>query len=59
MSADTITKLNFASFMFPYQARTLKGFGESFKKQVRESAAGFRSVGEVWKSADSRDRRIE
>jgi choline dehydrogenase-like flavoprotein len=34
-------QVNVANFMFPYQARTLKGFGEPFKRQVRELQPGF------------------
>jgi choline dehydrogenase-like flavoprotein len=34
-------QLNYRGYMFPFQAQYLKGFGEPFKKQVRELQPGF------------------
>ena len=38
-------QLQFASFMFPHHAYHLKGFGESFKQQVRFLQPGFFQMG--------------
>jgi choline dehydrogenase-like flavoprotein len=38
-------QLNYAGFLFPYQARSLKGFGLSFKQQVRDLQPGFVQMG--------------
>jgi choline dehydrogenase-like flavoprotein len=35
----------FAGFMFPHQAHSLKGFGKAFKQQVRELQPGFFFMG--------------
>ena len=34
-------QVNFNSYMFPYQATKLKGYGAQFKQQVRNMQPGF------------------
>ncbi len=43
-------QLNYAGFMFPYQAEQLKGMGASFKEQVRSLQPGFVHFGSICKS---------
>jgi choline dehydrogenase-like flavoprotein len=38
-------QLNYAGFMFPYHAKYLTGFGESFKKHIRELQPAFVQMG--------------
>lgn len=38
-------QMEFGGFMYPYHARYLKGFGESFKKRVRYLEPGFYQMG--------------
>jgi choline dehydrogenase-like flavoprotein len=51
-------QLNYAGFLFPYQARSLKGFGESFKKQVRELQPGFVQMGGWGKAMARPENRV-
>ena len=51
-------QLNYAGFMFPYQARTLKGFGESFKREVRELQPGFVQMGGWGKALARPENRV-
>ncbi len=46
-------QLNYAGFMFPYQAEHLKGIGASFKEQVRSLQPGFVHFGSICKSLTS------
>jgi len=51
-------QLNYAGFLFPYQARSLKGFGESFKRQVRELQPGFVQMGGWGKAMARPENRV-
>jgi choline dehydrogenase-like flavoprotein len=51
-------QLNYAGFIFPYQARSLKGFGESFKRQVRELQPGFVQMGGWGKALARPENRV-
>lgn len=48
----------FASFMFPYQAHALKGFGKAFRKQVRELQPGLFFMGGFGKALARRENRV-
>src|SRR5207245_3085149 len=50
--------LNYVGFMFPYQARSLAGFGESFKRQVRELQPGFVQMGGWGKALARAENRV-
>lgn len=45
----------FLGFMFPFQARYLKGFGHGFKQQVRYLQPGFLHLNSICKSLCSKD----
>jgi Choline dehydrogenase and related flavoproteins len=51
-------QLNYAGFLFPYQARSLKGFGQSFKKQVRDLQPGFVQMGGWGKAMAKPENRV-
>jgi choline dehydrogenase-like flavoprotein len=48
----------FAGFRYPYQAQHLKGFGASFKKQVRELQPAFFQTGTFGKVLARSDNRV-
>ncbi len=48
----------FASFMFPHQARSLKGFGKAFKQEVRELQPGFFFMGGFGKVLGRPENRV-
>lgn len=51
-------QLNYAGFLFPYQARSLKGFGLSFKRQVRDLQPGFVQMGGWGKALAKWENRV-
>ena len=51
-------QLNYVGFMFPYQARSLMGFGASFKRQVRELQPGFVQMGGWGKALARAENRV-
>ncbi len=51
-------QLQFAGFMFPNQARHVKGFGQDYKKQVRYLQPGFFHMGGFGKVLAQRDNRV-
>ncbi len=51
-------QLNYAGFMFPHHARSLKGFGESFKTQVRELQPGLVQMGGWGKAMAKPENRV-
>jgi choline dehydrogenase-like flavoprotein len=51
-------QVNFAGFMYPYQARYLPGYGASFKKRVREMEPGFLMMGGYGKVSARPENRI-
>jgi choline dehydrogenase-like flavoprotein len=51
-------QLNYAGFMFPYQAQKLKGFGKDFKHQVRFLQPGFLHFAPWGKVLGQRENRV-
>jgi choline dehydrogenase-like flavoprotein len=51
-------QVNYAGYMFPYQAYALKGYGSPFKKQVREMEPGFLMLGGFGKVEAKAENRI-
>jgi choline dehydrogenase-like flavoprotein len=51
-------QLNYAGFMFPHQARYLRGFGKSFKDQVRYLQPGFVQLGGWGKAMARPENRV-
>ena len=51
-------QMQFASFMYPHHARYLKGFGKSFKEQVRYLQPGFFHMGGFGKVIARRENRV-
>ncbi len=51
-------QLQYASFMFPYHAHELKGFGKPFKEQVRFLQPGFFQMGGFGKVLARRENRV-
>jgi choline dehydrogenase-like flavoprotein len=51
-------QLQYSSFMYPYQANVLKGFGKSFKRQVRLLQPGFVLMGGYTKVLARPENRI-
>jgi choline dehydrogenase-like flavoprotein len=51
-------QMQFASFMYPHHARCLKGFGKSFKEQVRYLQPGFFHMGGFGKVLAQRENRV-
>jgi choline dehydrogenase-like flavoprotein len=51
-------QMNFAGFMFPYQARFLKGFGKGFKQQVRFLQPGFFQLYSVCKCVAQKENYV-
>jgi choline dehydrogenase-like flavoprotein len=51
-------QLNYEGFMFPYQAHNLKGFGHSFKEQVRHFQPGFVHIDPWGKVLAQRENRV-
>jgi choline dehydrogenase-like flavoprotein len=51
-------QLQYGSFMFPHHARSLKGFGKSFKEQVRFLQPGFFLIGGWGKALARHENRV-
>jgi choline dehydrogenase-like flavoprotein len=51
-------QVNFAGYMFPYQAKYLPGYGADFKKRVRQMEPGFLMLGGYGKVAARPENRI-
>jgi len=51
-------QLNYEGFIFPYQAKSLKGFGETFKKEVRALQPGFVQMGGWGKAMAKPENRV-
>ena len=51
-------QMNFAGFMYPHQANYLKGFGKSFKEQVRFLQPGFFHITSICKSVAQKENYV-
>ncbi|HEX4769598.1 MAG TPA: GMC family oxidoreductase [Bryobacteraceae bacterium] len=51
-------QVNYAGYMFPYQAKFLPGYGAEFKKRVRQMEPGFLMMGGFGKVAARPENRI-
>ncbi|MBI3665732.1 MAG: GMC family oxidoreductase [Acidobacteria bacterium] len=51
-------QLNFASYMTPYHAKHLPGYGAAFKRRVRELQPGYTHLGGFGKGVSHRENRI-
>jgi choline dehydrogenase-like flavoprotein len=51
-------QLQYSSFMYPFHAQRLRGFGKSFKREVREVQPGFFEMGGFGKVVAQRENRV-
>lgn len=51
-------QVNFAGYMYPYQAKYVPGYGAAFKKKVREMEPGFLMMGGYGKVAARPENRV-
>jgi choline dehydrogenase-like flavoprotein len=51
-------QVNYAGYMFPHQAHSVRGYGSAFKKRVREMESGFLMLGGFCKVTAHPDNRV-
>jgi choline dehydrogenase-like flavoprotein len=51
-------QVNYGSYMFPYQAQRIKGYGTSFKEQVRRMQPGFLMMGSWGKTLSTAENYV-
>jgi choline dehydrogenase-like flavoprotein len=51
-------QVNYSGYMFPFQARSVRGYGSAFKKRVRDMQPGFLMLGGFCKVTSHADNRV-